>query len=37
MAEGTSPGKEDLGSRAAGVVMECGYGAETSLPILELG
>jgi hypothetical protein len=25
MAEGTSPGKEDPGSRPAGVIMECGY------------
>ena len=25
MAEGTSPGKEDLGPPPAGVIMECGY------------
>jgi hypothetical protein len=28
MAEGTSPGKEDPGSRPAGVIMECGYRGE---------
>jgi hypothetical protein len=28
MTEGTSPGKKDLGSRPAEVIMECGYRGE---------